>query len=167
MHQLHGGRSIWKGAVAGLAGGLAASWVMNEFQAGVAKLTRHEQGEDEPQAEDATMRTAGAVAESLFGRELTTREKEVAGPAVHYAFGGAMGAVYGALAETSPSAGAGRGLTFGSALWFGADELAVPAVRLSGSPFQYPVSTHALALSSHLVYGVTLDFVRRMIRGVL
>ena len=34
-----GKANIWKGAVAGLVGGLVASYVMNEYQALVTKLT--------------------------------------------------------------------------------------------------------------------------------
>jgi hypothetical protein len=33
---------------------------------------------------------------------------------------------------------------------------------LSGNPLDYPVSSHAEALASHLVYGLTLEAVRRL-----
>ena len=54
---------------------------------------------------------------------------------------------------------------FGTAVWLGADEVAVPAFRLSKPPTEYPVSVHAYAFMSHLVYGVTTDLVRRAVRN--
>jgi uncharacterized membrane protein YagU involved in acid resistance len=154
--------NVWKGAVAGLAGGLAASWVMNEFQAGLSKATQDHGG-----SEDATMKAAGSIAKTVLGRELSHGEKAQAGPFVHYAFGGLMGALYGAAVEVAPKAQAARGLSFGTALWFGADEVGVPAAGLSGPPMESPPSVHASALASHLVYGFTVDLVRRAVRAVL
>jgi putative membrane protein len=78
-----------------------------------------------------------------------------------------MGAVYGGLTEALPRSAAGWGLPFGALLWLGADEIAVPSLGLSGSPADAPVSTHASALASHLVYGVTADAVRRAVRAAL
>jgi hypothetical protein len=34
-------------------------------------------------------------------------------------------------------------------------------------PMAYPLSIHAYALSSHFVYGVTAEVVRRAVRGAL
>ena len=98
---------------------------------------------------------------------MTRREKEIAGPAVHYAFGATMGAMYGVLAEVAPAVSAGWGMPFGTALWLAADEVAVPALGLSKSPTEYPASTHASALASHLVYGLSVDLVRRVFRSAL
>lgn len=170
--------ALWKGAVAGLLGGLAGSWVMNEFQAAWSKAaeaigdtetnqSQQRQRSEESEPDDATVRAAEAIAESLFGRRLTKDEKKVAGPIVHYAFGAMVGAVYGAVAEVEAPATAGYGLTFGTVLWLGADELAVPAFGLSKPPTEYPASVHVYALTSHLVYGVTTDLVRRAVRAAL
>jgi hypothetical protein len=93
-------------------------------------------------------------------------EKKVAGPAVHYAFGSTMGALYGIAAELTPRSSAAWGLPFGAALWFGADEVAIPALGLSGES-QPKISTHASALAAHLVYGLTTDSVRRVVRKAL
>ena len=46
----------------------------------------------------------------------------------------------------------------------GADKVAVPALGLSEPPTEIPMTTHAYALSSHLVYGLTADLVRRAVR---
>ncbi len=166
--------SAWKGAVAGAAGGLVASWVMNQFQTASSKAAELVTGEDgessghgQDTGNDATVKTASAISENVAGRGLTDSEKRVAGPAVHYAFGSTMGALYGLAAELMPKASAGRGVPFGAALWFGADEVAVPALGLSGSPLCTPMSTHASALAAHVVYGLTTDTVRRAVRTAL
>jgi putative membrane protein len=185
MHHTYGEldnrHSVWKGAAAGLVGGLVASWVMNQFQAGLSKATaamqegngqqRREPGPQqerpEPESEDATMKAAGAIAETVLHRSLTKQEKQTAGPIVHYAFGSTMGAVYGALAEVAPVTSAAFGAPFGTALWFGSDEVAVPAFGLSKPPTEYPASTHASALAAHVVYGITTDLVRRAVRAAI
>lgn len=166
--------SIWKGALAGLAGGLAASWTMDQFQAAWQKLAKQNSrhpAQQEPQKqqqerEPATVKAAEAISRA-FGHELTPEEKKCAGTAVHYAFGVGMGALYGGLAEVEPHTGAALGLPFGGALWFVADEVAVPALGLAGTPLDYPLETHAQALASHFVYGLTTDLVRRAVRKAL
>ena len=120
-------------------------------------------GEDE----NATQKAASAIAEALLHRRLTEQEKQMAGPAVHYLFGSSMGAAYGVLAELTPVSAAGWGLPFATALWVGADELAVPLLGLSRAPTEYPASKHASAFASHLVYGLTTDVVRRIVRVAL
>ena len=46
-------------------------------------------------------------------------------------------------------------------LWLGADEIMVPALKLSPPPADSPMKTHICGLASHLVYGLTVDGVRR------
>ena len=166
-------KAIWKGAIAGLAGGLVGSWSMNQFQAGVSRLSRatSEGGAGSspspPQEDDATVRAASAILESAVDRELTQDEKKIAGPVIHYAFGSTMGALYGAAAEIAPAAGKVWGLPFGAVLWLGADEIGVTAAGLSRPPGEVPASTHASALAAHLVYGATADAVRRLVRSTM
>ncbi len=181
---------LWKGLAAGVVGGLAASWTMNQFQALLSKLAAgeershgaqsmqqgspqhgigrelQERGSDEPD-DNAATRTANAVAELGFAHRLTKSEKEVGGAVAHYAMGVASGAIYGVTAELLPPATSGLGLPFGAAVWAVADEGIVPALGLSKSGAEYPLSVHAYAIASHLVYGLTTEIVRRMIRNAL
>jgi hypothetical protein len=177
--------------IAGAAGGLVASWVMNQFQAMLSRVThgverphgaqslqqgspRHgvarelqERGRDREE-DNAAVRTAVVVSERLFGLELADREKrEIAGAVVHYAFGVATGGVYGAIAELKPATTTGAGLPFGAAVWLIADEIIVPALGLSKPPTKYRLSTHASSIASHLVYGLTTEIVRREVRRAL
>ena len=115
------GRNLAKGALAGVAGGLVASWVMNQFQAlwskaGEALSEEKPQGKEAGESEDATQKAADKVSRKVLKRELSRKEKQTAGPVIHFAFGGAMGALYGFAAEVAPLAKAGAGLPFGAAL---------------------------------------------------
>ena len=168
---------VLKGLVAGVVGGLVASAVMTQFQTLWSKLAegdeqaqgkkKKKKSQEEEGDGDATVKAAEAISEGVFDHELTKREEKIAGPAVHYAMGAASGAVYGAMAELTPLVTIGAGLPFGAAVWLAADEAAVPALGLSESPAEVPLSTHAYALVSHFVYGVTTEVVRRAVRNVL
>ncbi len=183
MHEDNG--NILKGIVAGLAAGLVASWTMNQFQAAWTRLAEGsekshgaqsmqpaegssgDQGQDAKEQDDATVKAAEAISEGVFGHKLRESEKKPAGAAVHYAFGTASGALYGALAEVAPQVTTAAGLPFGAAFWLLADEVSVPLLGLSKGPTAYPLSTHAYALASHLVYGATAELSRRAVRQIL
>jgi hypothetical protein len=173
---------LWSGIVAGVAGGLFASWIMNEFvkspgpkiiDAVASPNGRHQDGHEkhsqsEEPKEDATMKTADAIVSTVTGgRHLSFEEKQKGGPIVHYAFGAIMGGVYGALSEYSPAARAGFGTAFAGALFAGADLVAVPALNLSGAPADAGASTLATPFAAHMVYGVATEAVRRLVRAVL
>jgi putative membrane protein len=118
--------------------------------------------QDHPtQHDERTAKVAKVISEKVFRRKLNERQVRIAGPAVHYAFGTLMGAWYGVLAELTPVATSGMGTFYGAAVWLGADEIALPVLRLSSSPFQDPVSQQAGALGAHAVYGISMELVRR------
>jgi uncharacterized membrane protein YagU involved in acid resistance len=123
--------------------------------------------QDAKEQDDATVKAAEAISEGVFGHELQKSEKKSAGAAVHYAFGTASGGLYGALAEIAPQVTTAAGLPFGAAFWLLADEVSVPLLGLSKGPTEYPLSTHAYALASHLVYGATAELSRRAVRQIL
>lgn len=190
MQHVNGDANIWKGVAAGLAGGLLASWTMNQFQAawtrvaegfekphGAQSLQPSEgpnpnesnalSQEEKEQQDDATVETAKAISSNIFGHELKESEKKPAGAAVHYAFGTATGGLYGAMAEVAPQVTAGAGIPFGAVFWVVADETAVPLLGLAKGPTEYPLSTHVYSLASHLVYGLTAELGRRAVRQML
>lgn len=173
------GAHIASGIVAGIAGGLVASWVMNVFMENlgpqiqkavqgdeVQGSQQQSQGGEKP--DDATMKTADALVSTVTGgRHLSHEGKEKGGPIVHYSFGALMGGLYGAVAEGLPQATAGLGTAFGAALFTGADLIAVPVLNLSGSPAEAPASSLATPFAAHLVYGATTEAVRRLVRAIL
>jgi putative membrane protein len=119
------------------------------------------------QQEDPTMVTAEKVSEAFAGIRLSKDQKKIGGTVVHYAFGAAMGAVYGAAAEVRPEVKSLLGLPYGAALFVGADELALPALGLAKKPSEYPLTRHLSGLGQHLVYGLTTELVRRTVREKL
>jgi hypothetical protein len=166
-----------KGAVAGMIGGLVASWAMNQFQAGLSKAEaawkKSGRKTDSPQEspeggdEPATALVARRVSRAVLGRDLSGSEMKVAEPLVHYTYGTLAGGFYGLLAELMPAARKGAGTAYATALWVGGDEIAVPMLQLSKPPDAYPAKVHAQSLASHLVYGVAAEGVRRGIRALL
>jgi hypothetical protein len=179
---------VLRGVAAGMAGGLIASWAMNRFQALVSwdsekrERREHRPGGNEPVAEDengkrasdsesgeepATVQVAEAVSRRVAQHELTSHEKRVAGPAVHYAYGTVMGGVYGGLVEAAPAVETGFGTAYGTALWLIGDEIAIPALGMGKPPAQTAPSEHGKALAAHVVYGLTLEGVRRLVRRML
>jgi uncharacterized membrane protein YagU involved in acid resistance len=163
---------VWKGIAAGLAGGLAASFVMGQFQAlwnSVAKKYEKKEGRRSRsrKPEPATVRAAASISEGVFHHKLTKAQKKIAGPAVHYAMGATTGAIYGAAAELFPPVTVADGTAFGAAVWLVADDVTLPAIGLAKWPTQYPLSIHLYALASHLVYGLVTEAVRGAIRSAL
>jgi putative membrane protein len=182
--------AVWKGLAAGVIGGLAASWIMNQFQATLGKLMEgkekphgaqslqdgsphhgagrqlRERGSEE-EDDNAAERIASLISEEVFNQQLSESQKHAGGAIAHYAMGLASGGIYGAAAELLPEVTIGAGLPFGAAVWVVADEGIVPALGLSKSPAEYPLSKHAYAFASHLVYGLSTELVRNAVRRVL
>jgi len=148
--------------IAGAVGGLAASCVMNQFQALWNKSVKRKPVKAHPEGEDAAVKTANAIARPFTHRDLTREQAKWAGPAVHYAVGTLVGAAYGALVERVPRVKAASGAVYGTAVWLAADELAVPAFGLAPPLFKTPPSAHVKAFATYLVYGITTDLTRRL-----
>lgn len=169
------GEDVLKGAAAGIIGGLAASWIMTQFQTIWMKASEaaangnsskaNGRQREQQQEEDPTMKTADKITKTFTGESLRKSQKKTGGTLVHYAFGAAVGGLYGAMAEYVPRVKSFAGLPYGTAVFLGADELALPLLGLSKKPTEYPVSRHLYGLSSHIVYGATLEGVRRAIRA--
>ena len=168
-------RSTWKGIVAGVAGGLAGAYTMGLF-AGLC--TKASEKMNEPKrhkelqraaadAHESTAKAADRVLRPVLGRRLRYSERETAKPIVHYAFGSAVGGLYGVAAEYAPVAKSLAGAPFGAAVFLGAHSMALPALNLTKKNREYPVALHATEFGSHLVYGVTAEGVRRLVRRIL
>jgi uncharacterized membrane protein YagU involved in acid resistance len=164
---------IGKSVLIGAVSGLAASWVMNQYWTAEAKLkeqlqptenkaAQRQQRQHEP--ENPTVEVAQAVSRTVAGQDVPDEYKQQAGAAVHYAFGTSMGALYGLLTEVAPISRAGFGLAYATAVWLAADEIMIPALKLSKPPDEYPLSKHMEGLGAHLVYGATTEGLRRALQ---
>ena len=176
--------SLAKGILTGIAAGVAATLVMDQFlnltsaarkaaekRRKIAEgespwLVANEQAQQEMkqhESEDSTVKLARKIAAAV---DLTIPKDclKAAGNAVHYSFGTLMGVCYSATAEFCPEVTTAGGTAFGTALFLGADEIAVPAFRLSGPPTEAPVANHLQHWAAHIVYGATLELARNLLR---
>ena len=97
--------SLWRGALAGVVGGLLAAGAMSLVHQVLPKPSAPAE-----EGEDATVKVADSLTRRLGGRPLPEGTKPMASQLVHYAFGGVVGAVYGGVAELVPSMSRGPGL---------------------------------------------------------
>lgn len=162
---------LTRNVLAGLAGGLLGAWAMECMQNAIGAVSKDQGGADggggqqyrQPESEPATYKAADAVAEAVASRDVPREYKPAAGALVHYAFGGAVGAIYGAAAARTPDVTTWAGLPFGATVWLIADEIGVPLAGLAKKPTEYPLSDHATAFATHLVFGLTTEIARRVL----
>jgi putative membrane protein len=148
-------RSLAKGLLAGLIGGLAATAAKTLAEKVYPPRTH---GEPEPPE---------VFAEKIAGRELRPIEKTAAAETIHWGFGAAAGAAYGALAEFFPAATDKDGASFGLALATLTHEGALPAMELSAPAEEQSPREHTSEMATHLVFGVVTETVRRFVRRLL
>jgi hypothetical protein len=176
--------SVLRGIITGAAAGITATLIMDQFfkltsagQKAVEKQIKlaqgespweiaHEQVQQEQQAaqqEDSTEILARKIAKAT-GKSLDKEQKKTAGRVVHYTFGTLMGIVYGVSAEVVPDVTTAAGTAFGTLLFLGADEVAVPAFQLSPPPTKIHAKDHLQHWAAHVVYGGSLELVRSLVR---
>jgi uncharacterized membrane protein YagU involved in acid resistance len=150
----------WRGAMAGCLGGVLAAGAMSVAHKAFSAIAPPAEA---PAAEgdDATVKTA----EAILRRPLPDDRKLLAGTLVHYAFGGSVGAVYGAVAEIVPRVTRGFGVPVGLAVWLGAHAITVPALGLAPPPTRRPLSKEAPEFVMHVLYGLVTEAARRLLRG--
>ena len=145
-------RSILKGALAGLIGGLAGAG---------AKILAEQifpprvQGQAAPPV---------LLAEQVAGHSLPQAQQQVAQQGIHWGFGAAAGAVYGALVEVEPSFGAWRGAAFGLTVNKLTHESLLPRMGLARPKEEQPAQERISEWVTHAVYGIFTDSVRRVVR---
>lgn len=148
------------GLLAGAVAGLAASFVMNQFQRLAAATGKAPKSKVEP----ATDKAANRLHKAATSKPLAQAKRKPAGNAVHYAFGAALGSVYGVAAEYEPRIGKDFGTSFGLGVAAIFDEAAVPALGLARPPEKTPAAMHVYGIVSHLIFGWTVELTRRLLR---
>lgn len=88
-------------------------------------------------------------------QSLTEPQKQAATWAAHFAYGGAMGAIYSALTP-HPARNAWTGAAFGLGVWAGSYLGLLPGLGILRSAAQHPSERNVLMIAAHLVWGVTL-----------
>ena len=169
--------SIWKGAVAGLAGGLVGTWVKSQAEPLLQDLGERlfppSHAEKERRGADVQGHpdrmppsTLAQKATDEVGVTLSRDEKLQAQDAIHWAFGTSAGVAYGVLAEVT-DAEAGFGVPASAVLFAATHGSTLPALGLQADVARLPKAWWVWEFGSHLVYGLTVDLVRRGVRAAL
>lgn len=161
--------SLFFGALAGAAGSL----LQNFFFKATAKVAPKPPGDafepPEPQqrGEQPTETVARRVVEDLAERGPVDEETKKRGHAVvHYTFGSLWGAAYGLARESIPGLETVPGaLAWSTLVWAVSDNLILPIFRLGAWPQAYPMKNHVYAWSAHVVYGMAVCNVYRLLRA--
>ncbi len=179
--------SVVRGLVVGAVAGLTATLIMDQFQKlssmGQKSIEKHNklsQGESpwqvaheqawQQQREQSTEGSTEIVARNIAeaaGKQIPEESRKQAGQAVHYTFGTLMGVAYALTSEFLPEVASGGGTAFGTLLFLGADEIAVPALRLSPPPTSTAATDHLQHWAAHVVYGGALELVRGLLKRLV
>jgi len=119
-----GGTNTGLSVLIGLAGGLAATFVMTQAQnawsqqqkAESSQIPKNDLERNSEVDEQSTVKFAQKAAHAA-NTDIPQENKQTAGNAVHYGFGTLMGGVYGGLSSALDDAPFGTGILFGSGLW--------------------------------------------------
>ena len=147
-------RSLAKGALAGLIGGIFATAAKHAVERIYPPRPRKE-------------REKPLLLEVTGKRRLTLVRKAADHPAARWGLGAATGAAYGALAELYPEATAKEGASFGMALVAFTHDGALPALGLTARSEEQTMREKSSELASHIVYGVVTETVRRVVRRLI
>lgn len=110
---------------------------------------------------------AKSAAENLYPPHSESKQKKFAGEGMHWVFGAAAGAAYGAIAEVYPQVTAKYGANFGMTLMAVSHEGVLPALGLAASPAQQKDREQRSEIVTHTVYGVVCETVRMAVRRAL
>jgi putative membrane protein len=145
----------------GIAAGLAAAAAMNLFRSVWSKSAL-----SPPRRPSAPGEAVDALSEAISAKRATKDGRKTLAKAVHTA-GAFVGSLYGLISGIVPAVTAGRGILFGAATWILGDELTVPRLGLGPEPAATDTRQHVYSLASHLVFGLTLDFIRRPLNRLI
>jgi hypothetical protein len=160
------------GSLAGLAGGVAglvamryvmktaSRFVPESKERGFGSAPRHDVsviGRHHHEGEASTAAIGRMAYTRVTGREPDDDTKARLSNGVHWLYGLAMAALYGALRGARPAPmrrDLATGAAFGALLWMLGDEVMVPLLGLAEGPRATPLQGHAQALAGHLGYGL-------------
>ena len=151
----NGAPSLWKGLVAGLAAGVAAT---------AAKTLAEKLYPPRIHGEPAPREL---LTEHIVGHHLDHTTELVATETIHWGFGVAAGAFYGALAEFYPAATSKEGASFGLVLMALTHQNVLPAMGLGTPTEQQSEREQTSEAATHLIFGVVAERVRSIVRNML
>jgi putative membrane protein len=143
---------VFKGALAGLAGGIAGA-AAKAYARRI--LPTHIEEQTHP-----SLVVGGRAASS----PLSEKEKIKTVQNLQWAFGGLAGVAYGVTVEFLPRARAGKGTAFGLLLNKLTHEGAFPAYGLAAKGAEQPAQEKRSERITHAIYGVVTEVVRSFVR---
>lgn len=149
-------KSLGKGALAGLIGGLVAIAAKSMTERFYPPLP-HDADDHNPRA---------LPAEVLNGHELAVLTKPSGGQ-VHWSVDALAGAAYGAVAEFYPAATAEDGAAFGITLVALKQDGALAALGLSTAPAPLNIRERSREMTKYVVFGMVTENIRRVVRRIL
>jgi putative membrane protein len=146
-------RSIAKGAIAGLIAGIVATAAKSAAE---KIYPPHDKLELPPPRPP-----------QIGGRELKILQSRAAQETIHWGFGAAVGAAYGAVAEYYPPATAKQGAQFGMAMVALTHDATLPIVGRLTKPEVETKREKTSEIASYIVYGVVTETVRSIVRRMI
>lgn len=107
------------------------------------------------------------LVEYLSGSPLTPDKVTLAVQSFHWGFSIAVCAVYGAIVEIFPRAKIGYGIGFGLVLLLLTHESTLPYFGFSLPWNEIPLKEHLSEIFTHVLFGVSVEMVRRLVRPML
>jgi uncharacterized membrane protein YagU involved in acid resistance len=88
--------------------------------------------------------------------DMDETEKTAATLAAHFGYGGAAGAIYGALADEVDAPPLVKGIAWGLIVWTGSYLGLLPALGILTPATQHPARRSALMIVAHVIWGAAL-----------
>ena len=109
-------------------------------------------GDEPPAGQSPTEKLADKISSGILEQPLEPGTLRVAGQAIHWSYGAMWGALYGVLESSFRLPTLVHGAIFGAAVGL-VSATAVPALGLSGSARDKPVTLNTAQMANHLIYG--------------
>ena len=148
------------GAVIGLIAGTVATGPMTvAMLLWHRRLPRHERYPLPPREITMKLARRAGVAE-----EMTPEARSAATLLAHFAYGGAAGAIYGALIDEVPVRPVLKGVGFGLLVWTGSYLGYLPGTGLLRSATRHPTRRNLLMIGAHVVWGAATGLVTALFK---
>jgi uncharacterized membrane protein YagU involved in acid resistance len=161
----------------GIIVGLGASWIKALTEPRLQSVAerilppspaqKQEVGAD-PRGRPANMPPAvlaNRTAVALGHGGLTERQRLRVQEAIHYGFGAGLGVAYSVAAKRWRVVRRGRGALAGLAIYAGTHASVLPALGIQRPPWQLAPAAVLWESMSHVVFGTSLDALRRAVEG--
>jgi uncharacterized membrane protein YagU involved in acid resistance len=165
-HQLGNGRSLFKDLFYGGIGGIVGTLLMEQVSGFMYKFESDEKKKKEEnlRTEPLPQAMARRITEDVLHLKVSDETLSKLGNFVHWGYGIAWGALYGALHQRVPVLSKAAGLPFGFGFWIVGDEIVTTAFKITPPPQAFPIDAHMRGLAGHLAFTVAADGTFRALR---